>query len=106
MEGGSNTGQSVHTFLLARQGRVYAALGLALESYVKGSGTQRFAVAVSLRAELLDRRPATTCQGLMQAGGVGGTDNQPSGRNGAHQVVKLGLDGMQIREDIGMVVFQ
>src|SRR5690606_21600629 len=43
---------------------------------------------------------------IFQAGGVGGTQNQPGGGDGTHQMVKLGLDGVQIREDISVIVFQ
>ena len=37
---------------------------------------------------------------------MGGRQNQSGGGDSTHQMVKLGLDSVQIGEDVGVIVFQ
>ena len=55
---------------------------------------------------ILHRAPAAHFQRIVQVLVQGRTNDQPLGRNSAHQVVELALDGFHVLENIGVVVFQ
>ena len=57
-------------------------------------------------AQGLGLAPAATGQHPLQRLGVRRPDDPPLPGHGTHQMMELGLDGPQIREDVGVVVLQ
>ena len=57
-------------------------------------------------AETLHFTPASPIQRLLQCGFTVGQDQPSGGRDGANQVMELGLDCRQIRKDIRVIKFQ
>ena len=58
---------------------------------------------VGLLAEPFHLAPAAPRQGFLQGGFAVGQNHPAQGRHGAQQMVKLGLDGGQVRKDIRVV---
>src|SRR5690606_2812552 len=58
------------------------------------------------RPEGLHRRPAALLQHCIQGFVMLWPYDGPGGRDGTNQMMELSLDGSQIREDVGVIVFQ
>ncbi|MNM37101.1 hypothetical protein D3C81_478240 [compost metagenome] len=82
------------TGLLAIEVHVEAAVGLLLQ------------LPVGILAETFLFAPAAARQHALQRGLIAIEDEAANAGHGAHQVVKLRLDRVQIGEDVGVIVFQ
>jgi hypothetical protein len=111
MARGRDRGQRVHPVVIALHlPRDFAdALGLRIhrEALVHRHavlGRQRLPAAVD--AETLDFAPAAARQHALQRVGTAVRDDPADPRHRAHQMVELRLDRGEIREDVGVIVFE
>ncbi|MNN19192.1 hypothetical protein D3C81_1324250 [compost metagenome] len=108
MPRGRQGGQGVGDVVLAGQLPLDGALLRAVEQH----GEARAVFAEQARLPLaagaggLHRGPAAHLQHPLEGGFRRGVDDQALAGDGAHQMVELPLDGRQIREDVGVVVFK
>src|SRR5690606_38173083 len=86
------------------------AYGLTLMQHLEARGGwrvfQRLCCPITGIAEGIDWRPASTINYAVQRFAMLGTDQTSAGGDGAYQMMELGFDRSQIREDVRVVVFQ
>ena len=93
--------------MFAQQIPCHAPQFFALEKHIEAAVLVcRADLPAFLVAEPFHRRPAAFIDDFAQRFGLPVRHHQPFARNGAHQVVELGLNRRQIRENVGVVVFQ
>ena len=107
MAGGGDDGQRVEAVVFAQQRPGDMADGLAVVQHIECAVSVRLTGLPAFCAvEVFHRRPAALRQHGLQAIFAAVAHNQALAGNGTHQVVELGLDGGEVGENVGVVVFE
>ena len=107
MAGSGDYGQRVQAVVFAQQLPADAADGLPVVQHIECAVPVRLACLPAFcAAEVFHQRPAALRQHGLQALFAAVAHNQAVARDGAHEVVELGLDGGEVGENVGVVVFE
>ena len=108
MLGGGDGGQGVELVVNAADVPLHAGDGFAVfvHGEIAGFALRAEAGVICRAAKRHLLAPAALGQHALQAGLAGIHDDAALRRHGAHQVVKLPLDGRQVVKNIGMVEFE
>ncbi len=108
MAGGQQRRHGVVDVVAAGQVPVHPARFVAVVEHGEGAavGALQPVTRLTVLGEALHLAPAALLQGLFQGRLAGRQDDAPLGGDGADQMVELGLDGAQIREDVRVIEFQ
>src|SRR6185437_9779511 len=87
----------------SREGEPQRSQARTLEAHLAGVG---HGPPEARGVETLDATPAPARQHALESGVAGPDDDLALARYGAQKMMKLGLDRGEIREDVGMIVFE